>query len=260
MKHGRLVLVTGASAGIGRAACLAFAREGDTVLAVARRRDRLDDLVAACEDRDARILPRVADVSDAASMESLASRVLVEFGPPDVVVANAGIGLDARFAQTTDEAYRTVFETNVLGVVRTIRPFIPGMLDRGSGRILIVSSIVGKRGVPHYAAYSASKFALHGIADALRGELVGTGVTVGVLCPSSTATEFQEKLLREGPSQNRVRPRRHSARSVARAIVRMSRSRSREKILSAEGKLLVAANAVAPSLVDRILAKALRPR
>jgi short-subunit dehydrogenase len=256
----RLVLVTGASAGIGRAVCELFARDGERVLAVARRLDRLEAVTTAAASKGTTIVPLAGDVTDGPAMEMLAARVLREHGVPDVIVANAGIGLDARFVDTTDRALHAVLETNVLGVVRTIRPFLPGMLERRSGRILIVSSIVGKRGVPHYAAYSASKFALHGMADAMRGELWGTGVTIGLVCPSSTATEFQEALLREGPPQRRVRPRRQTAEEVAEEIVKMSRSRRREKVLAAEGRLMLFLNALSPALMDRILARALNSR
>ncbi len=251
---GRLVLITGASDGIGRAATLAFAAHGDRVVAVARRRDRLQSLAAAVGHA---ILPLAADVTDATAMEAMVSRVLAECGVPDVVVANAGIGLDARLTDTTDEALRAVFEVNVFGLVRTVRPFVPRMIERGSGRILLVSSIVGKRGVPHYAAYSGSKFALHGIADALRCELWRSGVTVGVVCPASTTTAFADHGLRAGPPQRRVRPRRHSPESVARAIVRMAGSTRREAILGCEAKLLAFADLIAPGLVDVMLARTL---
>jgi short-subunit dehydrogenase len=131
------------------------------------------------------------------------------------------------------------------------------MVDRGRGRIVLVSSVVGKRGTPNYAAYSGSKFALHGIADALRPELSGTGVTVGIVCPSSTTTQFDERKMRAGVPQNKVRVQRHSAASVARAITRMARSRRREVVLSAEGRLMVLVNALSPRLMDWILAKTL---
>lgn len=253
---GGRVLITGASAGIGRAAALAFVVEGALVLAVARSRERLDAVAAACRG-PGRIIPLVADVSDGISMEGMAARVLSEHGPPDVIVANAGIGLDATFVETTDEAFRAVLEVNVLGVMRTVRPFLAGMIGRARGRILLISSVVGKRGIPNYTAYTASKFALHGMADALRVELHGTGVSVGLVCPSSTATEFDERKLRSGPSQRSVRLARHSAESVAQAILRMSRSRRREMVLSPEGKLMMWANALCPSLLDAILARVL---
>ena len=252
----KLVLVTGASAGIGRAAALAFAREGARVVASARSKERLESLAAEAAGPGS-IVPRVADVADGPAMEALARDVAATLGVPDVIVANAGMGHDARFAMTSDDDLHRILEVNVVGVVRTIRPFLPAMTARGSGRILMISSVVGKRGTPNYAAYSGSKHALHGMAEALRPELYGTGVTVGLVCPSSTETEFDERKLRAGVGQRRVRVQRHSAESVARAIVAMARSRRREVVLSAEGKFMVWANAIAPGFIDWVLAKAL---
>lgn len=250
---GRLVLITGASMGIGREAALAFADRGDRVVAIARGRERLEQLAR----EQAAIVPYEADVARAESMATVARRVLQEQGLPDVVIANAGIGLDALFVETSDESLRRLFEINVIGVFRTLRPFLPGMIERGSGRALLVSSIVGKRGVPHYAGYSASKFSLHGVADALRAELWGTGVTVGVVCPASTETGFQQHALRSGPPQKRFRPLRRSAASVARALVSMAASRRRERILGVEAKLMTFVDSLAPGVIDWILARAL---
>jgi short-subunit dehydrogenase len=252
----RLVLITGASRGIGWAAAVEFARRGDRVVAVARDRERLDALAAG----HGSVVPVPADVTDAASMQAMVRRVQQQCGVPDVVVANAGIGLDALFVETTDDALQRLFEANVVGVFRTVRPFLQPMIDRGSGRILIVSSIVGKRGVPHYAGYSASKFALHGAADALRSELWGTGVSVGLVCPSSTDTEFRQHALSVGPQQHQVRLVRRPAQYVARAIVSMAGSRRREMILGAEAKAMTFVNALAPGLIDWLLARTLTRR
>lgn len=253
---GKRVLITGASSGIGRAATKAFVDAGAFVLAIARSKDRLDALAAELGGPE-RVATFVADVADGPVMEALSREIMEAHGVPDVIVANAGIGVDARFAVTGDDIWRKVFEVNVFGVVRTIRPFLPGMIARASGRILIVSSAVGKRGVPNYAAYSGSKFALHGMADALRPELVGTGVTVGIVCPSSTTTEFDERKLRTGPPQVKVRVQRHPAESVAAALVRMARGTRRELVLSPEAKLMNVMNHLAPGILDWILAKAL---
>jgi short-subunit dehydrogenase len=255
--RGKLVLITGATAGIGRAAAVEFVRSGARVVGVARDLERLAELSAE-SGGEARLLPLRADVSDEASMEAMARSVLDGTGVPDVVVANAGVGLDALYHETRSDALRSLLEINVIGVLRTIRPFLPGMIERGSGRLLMISSVVGKRGLPHYSAYAASKFALHGMADSLHVELVGTGVSLGVVCPSSTVSEFHDRQLHEGPTQRRVRPRRHPVGPVARAIVRMAASRRREMVLSLEGKALMFVDSIAPRLVDRILARLFR--
>jgi short-subunit dehydrogenase len=251
--EGKLVLITGASAGIGLAAARAFAAEGARVVAVARSREKLSALAA--EIGGGRVVPLQADVANGASMEAMAKEVLHGVGVPDVVIANAGIGLDARFEDTSDAAMHEVLEVNALGALRTVRPFVRSMTERGSGRILFVSSVVGKRGIPHYTAYCASKFALHGMAQCLRPELAGTGVTVGLVCPSSTETEFQANIRAAGPPQNKKRLQRHSAESVAEALVSMAGSRRREHVLSLEGKAMVFLNTVAPWLMDFILGR-----
>lgn len=256
MSRAKLILLTGASSGIGRAAAVRFAARGDRVLALARTVAALETLAAECDG----ILPIAADVSDAASMQSATRRALTDYGLPDVIVANAGIGLDALFHETGDEALHRLFEVNVVGVFRSIRPFLQPMRERGSGRIVIVSSIVGKRGVPHYSGYSASKFALHGAADALRAELWGSGVTVGLLCPSSTETDFRANGLSSGPQQNQKRPLRRSADYVARAVVAMADNRRREVVLGLESRLMCRIDAVAPALIDWLLARALTRR
>jgi len=250
--NGRKVLITGASAGIGRAAAHRFLAEGADVWALARSRDRLEELSAEAGGPP-RLVPIVADVSDGPRMEEATGRILSELGVPDVIVANAGIGLDARFENTKDADLARVFEVNVFGLIRTLRPFVRPMAERGSGRILLVSSIVGKRGVPNYTAYSGSKFAVQGIAETVRTELLHSGVKVGVVCPASTESEFRDRTLRDGPQQNQKRLARHSADSVAMAIVKMVRSGRREKGLTVEGKLLHYANKFIPGILDRIL-------
>ena len=114
----KLVLITGASAGIGKVTAQEFMREGARVIGTGRNQARLDRLKE--ESGAAAFVPLVADVSDAGSMAALAARVLSDVGVPDIVIANAGIGYDAHFIDTAEDAWRDVFETNVFGVVRTV--------------------------------------------------------------------------------------------------------------------------------------------
>jgi short-subunit dehydrogenase len=250
----KLVLITGASTGIGAAAAREFVRQGARVLGVARSAKQLQRLSSELGGPE-RFVPLPADVTDAAAMETMTATVLREHGVPDVVVANAGVGLDALFVETTDEALRAVLEVNVFGLLRTVRPLLPAMIERGSGRVLFISSVVGKRGIPHYSAYAATKFALHGMADALHTELHGTGVSLGLVCPTSTKSEFHDRVMRQGPSQRRVRPGAQTAEHVARVIVKMARTRRREIVLSLEARFMVFLDTIAPRLVDFLLAR-----
>ena len=252
----KLVLITGASAGIGKACAQEFVREGARVIGTGRDLERLEALRNELGAES--FVPLVADVAAASSMAAMVTRVLGEVGLPDIVIANAGIGHDAHFVDTSDEAWRELFEINVFGVVRTVRPFVPGMIKRGSGRVILISSVVGKRGIPHYSAYAASKFALDGIADVVRVELVGTGVTLGTVYPSSTVSEFQERTQRVGLERKPKRPHRHATIKVARAILKMSASTRPEMLLSFEGNFMALVDKISPRLVDVILSRVLK--
>lgn len=122
--NGKLVLITGASTGIGAASARAFVRRGARVIGVARSREKLESLSVELGGPE-RFLPLAADVTDAASMKAMTSEVLERIGIPDVVMANAGVGLDALFVEMKEEVLQTVLDVNVLGLLRTVRPFCP---------------------------------------------------------------------------------------------------------------------------------------
>lgn len=186
-----VVVITGASAGIGRATAIRFAREGATIVLAARSRERLERLAERLEHRfGVEVLFVPCDVRDRGQVEELAEAAIATFGRIDVLVNNAGYGLYGRIEDTPDEAFRDLLETNVLGVHHAIRAVLPHMRRRASGHIVNVGSVVGKRSWPYHGAYAASKFALTGLTQALRGELAGSGVSVSLVLPASTDTEF----------------------------------------------------------------------
>ena len=186
-----VVVITGASAGIGRATAIRFAREGATIVLAARSRERLERLAERLEHRfGVEVLVVPCDVRDRGQVEELAEAAIATFGRIDVLVNNAGYGLYGRIEDTPDEAFRDLLETNVLGVHHAIRAVLPHMRRRASGHIVNVGSVVGKRSWPYHGAYAASKFALTGLTQALRGELAGSGVSVTLVLPASTDTEF----------------------------------------------------------------------
>ena len=144
--RGKTALVTGASEGIGRATALALARAGARVVAAARRRDRLDAVVAEIEGAGGQALAVVADVADDASVEAMASEAEERFGGTDILVNNAGYGLTGPLSELEVDAVRRNFEVNVFGVLRCVRAVVPGMRRRGAGHVVNVSSVLGEPG------------------------------------------------------------------------------------------------------------------
>ncbi len=186
-----VVVVTGASSGIGRATAVRFANEGAALVLAARSQERLERLAERLQDRfGVATLAHPCDVRQHEQVDALIEAAIARFGRIDVLVNNAGYGLYGRIEDTPDDAFRDLLETNVLGVHHAIRATLPCMRRQGAGHIVNVGSIVGKRSWPYHGAYAASKFALTGLTQALRGELAGSGVSVSLILPASTDTHF----------------------------------------------------------------------
>ncbi len=186
-----VVVITGASAGIGRATAVRFASEGAALVLAARSQERLQRLAERLEQRFAvETLAVPCDVRQREQVDALVEAAIARFGRIDVLVNNAGYGLYGRIEDTPEAAFRDVLETNVLGVHHAIRAVLPHMRRQGAGHIVNVGSVVGKRSWPYHGAYAASKFALTGLTQALRGELAGSGVSATLVLPASTDTEF----------------------------------------------------------------------
>ncbi|PAP79583.1 oxidoreductase [Rubrivirga sp. SAORIC476] len=183
-----LVLVTGASRGIGAAVAEAFAARGDRLALVARDADALAEVARRCAEAggDARVF--VCDVTDGAAVDALAASVRDWAGTPDVVVNNAGLFEPGGILETSPEAFRRQMEVNVVSAFLVTRAFLAAMRARGSGRILMMGSVASIRGYPGGAAYGAAKHALLGLARSVRQEMLGTGVSVTTLLPGATRT------------------------------------------------------------------------
>ena len=200
-----VVVITGASAGIGRATAVRFASEGAALVLAARSLERLQRLAERLEQRFAvETLVVPCDVRQREQVDALVEAAIARFGRIDVLVNNAGYGLYGRIEDTPEAAFRDVLETNVLGVHHAIRAVLPHMRRQGAGHIVNVGSVVGKRSWPYHGAYAASKFALTGLTQALRGELAGSGVSATLVLPG----EHGHGVLRERALLLlRVRPR-----------------------------------------------------
>jgi len=186
---GRIALVTGASSGIGAAAAEALAGEGATVALVARRADRLESLVNQIEERGGKAIGLPGDVTDEKVAQGVVSETLGRFGRLDILVNSAGI-IDSGGVESTDTArYRRVLDINLMASLYTSRAVIAPMRAQGRGDIINISSVAGRRAAVLFNAYSASKFALTGMTEALRQEVGRHGIRVCIIEPGATTTE-----------------------------------------------------------------------
>jgi len=250
---GLRVIVTGASSGIGRALVLELIRSGAKVVAFARRAERLEELNAAVGDsRYLRCLAGdVTQREDRAAALELAQR---EFGGLDALVNNAGMGGLGRFDQADEARLRQIMEVNLFAPAELIREALPA-LGAGTKPIIVnVGSVLGHRAVPEKSEYCASKFAMHGLSDALRTELAASGIDVLLVSPSTTVSEFFD-VAAGASSRPQGRFGAMSAEAVARQMVAAMRSGRREIILSFSGKLLVWIDRLCPPLADWIVAR-----
>jgi NADP-dependent 3-hydroxy acid dehydrogenase YdfG len=247
------VLITGASAGIGRATAIHLARSGATVSICARRADRLESVAEEIRSVGGHALPVVADVTDEASMSSFVEQAVARFGRLDVVICNAGFGIYGTIETVTGAQMQQLLDVNYLGTYHTARAVVPLFRRQHSGHLIVVSSIVGKRGIPFMGAYSATKFAQVGLAESLRAELRGTGINVSVVYPISTETEFFEVMTGHSGFATRAAGPRQTADDVAKAIARTIRRPAAEVYPYRRARGLAVLNALVPGLTDQIV-------
>lgn len=215
---GRVVLLTGAARGIGRASALALAARGFRLVLVDRDREGLESLGALVPG--ARVV--AADVTDPAAMRAVARAAEAEVGPVEAVVACAGVGDLTRLPDLELDALRAMMEVNFLGVAYTIAAVLPGMVERRRGHIVGISSVAGFRGLPWMASYSASKAAVSTYLEALRPALKRRGVTITTVCPGFVRTAMTANTpFRKPPAM--MEPE-EAARHIVRAVERRPRN------------------------------------
>ncbi len=261
---GEVVIVTGATEGIGRALALAFADRQARVVLAARDRQRLDALADSCRRRGADALPVPTDVAEEAQCAALVSRTLGQYGRIDVLVNNAGITMWSGLHELQDiGVLERLMRVNYLGSAWLTWHALPA-LKASLGRIVVVSSLAGLAGVPTRTGYAASKHALFGFFDSLRVELTGSGVSVTMVAPDFVASEIHRRAL--GPDGRPLgeSPMQESrilrADECARIILDGAARRRRLVFTSMRGRLLRLLALGAPGLVDRMAARAIRER
>ena len=248
------VFLTGASSGLGEALARHYAASGATLGLFARREAELARLAAALAP--ATVATYAGDVREAAELARAASDFMARFGPPDVVIANAGISRGTLTDAPEDlSVFRDVFDTNVLGTVQTFAPFLPAMRDARAGTLVGVASVGGFRGMPGSGAYCGSKAAVIVYLESLRVELVGSGVSVVTVCPGFIDTPLTER--NPYPMPFLLAPDK-AARLMASAIARRRRLYVLPWQMAILGRVL---RFVPPAIFDRIFAgRARKPR
>ena len=249
----RVVAITGASAGIGRATALRLARDGAAVAICARRPEPLDEAADEIRRAGGEVLALTADVTRETDMTTFVARTVERFGRLDVMMCNAGFGIYGAIDQIEPVRMRQLLEVNYMGTYQAARAALPVFREQRSGQLIVVSSIVGKRGIPFMAAYAATKFAQVGLAESLRAELRGTGIHVTLVYPISTRTEFFDVMTRSSGFATRAAGPQQDASAVADAIARAIARPVAEVFPFRTSRLLGVINAVAPRFTDRLV-------
>ncbi len=261
MNDSPVVVVTGASSGIGAATARLFGQQGWRVVLAARRRERLEALAREIEGKGGRTLVAPTDVTQWEQAQHLAETTWTSFGRVDVLVNNAGLGrlnwLEAMDPQR-DIAHQ--IRVNLMGAIWVVRAFLPGLLRQGFGHIINVASVASYAALPTYSVYAATKFGLRGFTEALRREVEPLGLRVSAIYPGPVATEFGHHT--DGPLQRHghTTPSRLvlQAEDVAHAIWQLARRPRRSKIVPWWFIPLLKIHAWFPGLVDRFMARMVR--
>lgn len=257
---GKVVIITGASSGIGAAAALEFGREGAKVVLAARRTDKLQELVneirAMQYGAEAFVLQ--TDISKLDDIQRLVALTVERFGRVDVLVNNAGFGR-LKWLEMLDplEDIQAQFDVNVLGVIQTTRQVLPIMIKQRSGSIINICSIAGLVGTPTYTIYSATKHAVHGFSEALRREVKPWGIDVSLIYPGGVrGTEFPDHAgIQRKTNASTPKFMVLTAEQVGKAVVNLVHRPRRMWVLPWMWRFTIFLNRFLPGLVDRTTIK-----
>lgn len=252
--EGKLAVITGASSGIGKAASLEFAREGARTVLVSRSRDKLERVADEVLGLGGEALVVPADVSDARQVKEMVAQALKEFGRIDILFNNAGSSSVGRIdEQDFVPNTKKMMDVDYFGTVNVTIEVLPVMKRQGSGHIMNMSSVVGKKAFPHFGGYSSAMHAITAFSDALRQELHGTGINVSTIHPALTLTPLLEDVKPEDmpPPFKSFTP--ISVESVARAVVEGIVHNRARIVVPFQPKMVLLADAVSPGISDMIV-------
>ncbi len=258
--RGRVVIVTGASSGIGRAMALQLAARGAKLAIAARRADRLEQVAEECRQLGGDVLVVPADVADEAQCKSLVERTVAAYGRLDMLINNAGLAATALFTDFPDlRLFKHTMDVNFYGSVHCTYHALP-YLTRTGGRIVAISSVGGKAAIPYNTPYIASKFALHGFFDALRMEVRRHGVSVTLICPWWVVSEFHQAQLDKngvpvGPRSREIYTDRMMSSERCAQLTLKAAQRRRREVWMGLGGLAAWLKLLAPGLLDWLAIK-----
>ncbi|MCB9895395.1 MAG: SDR family NAD(P)-dependent oxidoreductase [Planctomycetes bacterium] len=215
-----VVVITGASSGIGAEMAVQLGRLGCKLALLARREDKLNEVAAKVEAAGGKALVLPCDVSDAAAVAQAMGKAVQAFGPIDCVIANAGVGQQLDKHDYAPETVERIFRINMLGMTNAFYAALPGMLERSRGHLVAVASLASYQGMPRDGGYAASKAAMRTHCEGLRIELRGSGVDVTCICPGFIRTPITDKNNFDMPFLLEVKP---ATRRMLRAIAKRRR-------------------------------------
>lgn len=252
----KVIIVTGASSGIGKACAIRFANKNTAVVMAARNIETLNQAAAEIKKITPHVLEIVCDVAKEKDCQNLINETINTFGKIDILINNAGISMRAIFEELDIEVFKKVMDINFYGTVYCTKYALPYLL-KTKGTVVGVSSIAGYVGLPARTGYSASKFAMQGFLEALRTENLNTGLHVLVACPGFTASNIRNTALKADGGIQIESPREEekmmSAEQVAEAIFKAVKQRKRTLILTFEGKMAVFLSKFFPKLISKLV-------
>lgn len=216
--RGRVVVITGASRGIGAATARVFAKEQAKLILCGRDKKALTGVVSSLKLPKSDYVAVIADITKASGMKKIVNAAFKKFGVIDIFVNNAGVGVRKDIVLTTEKEYELTFDTNVKAIYYSLKELIPRLKKQGGGQIINISSMAGKQGAAGMAIYCASKAALTVLSEAVAGEVRNDNIKVSVLMPGSTATGFMSHLSKDLKPSAKDKPR-LSVDDVAEAVL-----------------------------------------
>lgn len=252
----KVVIITGATSGIGEACAFTFGKQGAKIVITGRSKEKLDKSTNLLKNNGIDVLPLLADAASEADNKLIAEKTLSQFGRIDILINNAGISMRALFEEVDLEVFRKVMDTNFWGTVYLTKYCLPAIL-KSKGSIIGISSINGFRGTPARTAYTASKYAMNGFFESLRTEVMNQGVHVMVVAPGFTASNIRNNALTAHGQAQGESPRDEgkmmTAEEVSEEILKATLKRKRDLVLTTQGKLAVFLNKWIPGYMDGLV-------